>query len=169
MSNGRVTGKYRPRRSVLRPRLQKGVACAALLGEIVDCIAAVLMGGDQTSQRHLFRAANGIRNVAIKNKLLLSGIRVYKGTPTLPLSQAALFLGIRNSAGDGSRQNTVASLSIARPGLGGCSVKELIADMELDPESAVEKAIDIAIRGEIGLIYLNADLDNLPIKVPESA
>jgi hypothetical protein len=93
---------------------------------------------------------------------LNSGVRVYRGTPTLPLAEPALFLGIVNSAKDGRWTNTIASLSLARPGGSGYAIKELISNMELDPEGAVEKAIDIAVRGGIKVIYLNADLEKLP-------
>jgi hypothetical protein len=107
--------------------------------------------------------------VGLKSKLLNSGVRVYKGTPTLPLAEPALFLGIVNTAKDGKRASTIASLSLARPGAKGYAIKELISNMELDAESAVEKAIDIAVRGGIKTIYLNANLTKLPIAVSETA
>ncbi|MGD2166785.1 MAG: hypothetical protein PVF63_01690 [Gammaproteobacteria bacterium] len=107
--------------------------------------------------------------MSIKRKLLNSGIKVFKGNPTMPLPEPALFLGITASARNGFAENVVASLSSVRPGIGGYAVKELIGDMELGPQAAMEKAIDIAIRGEIRLIFINADLDKLPVKVPQSA
>lgn len=100
--------------------------------------------------------------MSIKEKLIRSGIKVFKGNPTMPLSEPALFLGITTSSRGGFADNVIASLSSVRPGLGGYTVKELIADMELGPEAAMEKAIDIAVRGEIRLIFINADLDELP-------
>lgn len=107
--------------------------------------------------------------MSIKTKLLQSGIKVFKGNPTMPLSEPALFIGLTARARGGFAENVVASLSSVRPGIGGYSVKELIADMELGPQAAMEKAIDIAIRGEIRLIFINADLDQLPIQVSQSA
>lgn len=107
--------------------------------------------------------------MSIRNKLLNSGIKVFKGNPASPLAEPALFLSIRPSARDGFAENVIASLSSVRPGVGGYSVKELIADMELGPRPAMEKAIDIAIRGEIRLIFMNADLQNLPQEIPRSA
>ena len=104
--------------------------------------------------------------VSLKTKLLQSGVRVFKGTPTLPLLEPALFLGI---TAEGGGEKVVASLTIARPTAQGYQIKELIADMELSGEAAVEKAIDIAMRGEVKLIYLNADLAKLRIPVPETA
>jgi hypothetical protein len=41
--------------------------------------------------------------------------------------------------------------------------------MELGPQAAMEKVIDIAIRGEIRLIFINADLGTLPLKISQSA
>ena len=87
----------------------------------------------------------------------------------MALSEPALFIGITARARGGFADNVVASLSSVRPGLGGYSVKELIADMELGPQAAMEKAIDIAIRGEIRMIFINADIDKLPSEVPQSA
>ena len=106
--------------------------------------------------------------VSLKAKLLNSGVRVYKGTPTLPLAEPALFIGISRTV-ERSRDRVVASLSIARPTARGYEIKELISDMELEAEAAVEKAIDIAMRGDVKLIYLNADPEKLKLRVPESA
>lgn len=107
--------------------------------------------------------------MTIRTKLLKSGIKVFKGNPTIPLTEPALFIGIEARARNGFAENVVASLSSVRPGVGGYSVKELIADMELGPQAAMEKAIDIAIRGEIRMIFLNADPAKLPLGIPESA
>lgn len=87
----------------------------------------------------------------------------------MPLSEPALFVGIAARARGGFAENVVASLSSVRPGVGGYSVKELISDMELGPQAAMEKAIDIAIRGEIRFIYINADLALLPQEISQSA
>ena len=87
----------------------------------------------------------------------------------MPLSEPALFIGISASARNGFAENVIASLSSVRPGIGGYSIKELIADMELGPQAAMEKAIDIAIRGEIRLIFINADLDKMPLEISQSA
>lgn len=106
--------------------------------------------------------------VSLKGKLLQSGVRVFKGTPTLPLAEPALFVGITSTT-EGRRTKVVASLTIARPTAKGYQIKELISDMELSAEAAVEKAIDIAMRGDIKLIYLNANLEKLRLPVPVSA
>jgi hypothetical protein len=87
----------------------------------------------------------------------------------MPLSEPALFVGITPCARNGFADNIVASLSSVRPGIGGYCVKELIADMELGPQAAMEKAIDIAIRGEIRMIFINADLEKLPLQISQSA
>jgi hypothetical protein len=51
---------------------------------------------------------------------------------------------------------------MARPGRQGYVVKELIPDMELEPQAALDKAVAIAKRGEVIEVYVNADLDRLP-------
>lgn len=99
--------------------------------------------------------------MGLRAKLLTGGIRVYKGTPKLPLTAPALFLNIRRINEPRGRSYAVASLSMAQPGRDGCSLKEMISDMELEPEAAVEKAVDIAVRGGIEAIYLNADPEKL--------
>jgi len=107
--------------------------------------------------------------VSIKAKLLNSGIKVFKGNPRKPLSQPALFLGITHADRGGFAGNVVASLTMVRPVSDRYEIKELIADMELGPEPAMEKVIDIAMRGEIRLIFINADLDKLSRQLPQSA
>jgi hypothetical protein len=107
--------------------------------------------------------------LSIKRKLIGTGIKVFKGNPGSPICEPALFLGITASDRGGFAQNVIASLSLVRPAADGYSVKELIADMELGPEPAMEKAIDIAVRGQIRLIYINADIDKLQRSVPRSA
>jgi len=96
--------------------------------------------------------------VELKAKLLTGGVRVFRGTPQLPLTAPALFLSIRRISEPRKPSYAVASLSMARPGPDGCVLKEMISDMELAPDAAVEKAVDIAVRGGVRLIYLNADL-----------
>jgi hypothetical protein len=81
------------------------------------------------------------------------------------LTASALFLTVAKVEEAPNRRRVVATLSMARPSASGYLIKELIADMQLEPESAVEKAIDIALRGGIRDIYLNADLTNLPANV----
>lgn len=106
--------------------------------------------------------------MGLKSKLLNSGVRVFRGTPALPLAEPALFLAIVNNAKDGKRANTIASLSLVRPVASCYAIKELISNMELEPESAVEKAIDIAVRGGVKSIYLNADIEKLPPVVSQT-
>ncbi len=133
------------------------------------CVAASTTRTLQTTQWLTLCDPNGIGDVSIKTKLIKSGIKVFKGNPTMALSEPALFIGITARARGGFADNVVASLSSVRPAIGGYSVKELIADMELGPQAAMEKAIDIAIRGEIRMIFINADIDKLPSEVPQSA
>lgn len=103
--------------------------------------------------------------MGLKTKLLRGRIRVFQGTPKLPLSAPALFLAVRRSADSKDRQDTVASFWLVRPTGDSYAIKELITDMEIAPKAAVEKAVDIALRGEVCAIYLNADLDKLPLPV----
>ena len=107
--------------------------------------------------------------MSIKEKLLNSGIKVFKGNPKNPLSAPALFLGITTQDRGGFAGDVVASLTMVRPVADRYEIKELIADMELGPEPAMEKAIDIAMRGEIRQIFINADLDELARRLPQSA
>jgi len=57
---------------------------------------------------------------------------------------------------------TRATLFMVRPGVNDYVIKELIPDMELDAEAALEKAIAIAKRGDASVVYLNADLARIP-------
>jgi hypothetical protein len=106
--------------------------------------------------------------VGLKSKLLAGGIQVYNGTPRLPLAAPALFLRVARVRATAQRSYTIASLHLARPGSNGYLIKELISDMQLAPEAAVEKAVDIALRGDVHVIYLNANLDRLPMPVPNA-
>jgi hypothetical protein len=97
------------------------------------------------------------------SKVVRDGVQVIQGTPTAPLNRAALFLRLwRMPTEKGKPERTLASLYMVRPGRGEYIVKELIPDMELGPQAAVEKTIAIAKRGDVDTVYLNADLDNLP-------
>ena len=56
----------------------------------------------------------------------------------------------------------MASLVMARPGVDDYVVKDLIPEMEVDPRSALDKAIAVAKKGDVTEIYVNADLNRLP-------
>ena len=95
--------------------------------------------------------------------LVRDGVRIVEGTPVAPLRGATLFLSIWKVSKPGEKPaRTRAALSMARPGPKGYVVKELIPDMELEPQAALDKAVAIAKRGEVPEIYLNADLTRLP-------
>jgi hypothetical protein len=104
--------------------------------------------------------------VGLRAKLLSGRVRVHRGTPRTPLTASALFLTVTRVKEAPNRRRVIATLSMARPAANGYLIKELMSDMQLEPEAAVEKAIDIALRGGIRDIYLNADLAHLPANVP---
>jgi hypothetical protein len=93
--------------------------------------------------------------------LVRDGVRIVQGTPAAPLNRATLFLTILRVTKPGEPARTRASLSMVRPGPQGYVIKELIPDMELEAQAALDKAIAIAKRGEVAEIYLNADLSRL--------
>jgi len=97
-----------------------------------------------------------------RSKVVKDGVRIIQGTPQAPLIRSTLFLSMRRVTRPGEPARTRAALSMARPGPQGYVVKELIPDMDLEPQAALDKAIAIAKRGEVAEIYLNADLDRLP-------
>lgn len=84
-----------------------------------------------------------------------------QGTPTAPITAPTLFLRLWR-VGEGKQLRTRATLFMVRPGPGDYVVKELIPDMELDAQAALDKAIAIAKRGDASVIYLNADLARIP-------
>lgn len=94
---------------------------------------------------------------------VINGVRITQGTPAEPLTAPALFLKITRVTAPGKPERTLASLSMARPRPGTYVIKELIAEMDLEPQAAVKKAVAIALRGDVSEIYLNADLDRLPV------
>lgn len=89
------------------------------------------------------------------------GVQVIQGTPTAPITRPTLFLRLWRVA-EGKEQRTRATLFMVRPGSGEYVIKELIPDMELDAQAALEKAVAIAKRGDASVVYLNADLDKIP-------
>jgi hypothetical protein len=89
------------------------------------------------------------------------GVQVIQGTPTAPLTRPTLFLRLWRVQ-EGKQQRTRATLFMVRPGPGEYVIKELIPDMELDAQAALDKAIAIAKRGDASVVYLNADLDRIP-------
>ena len=94
--------------------------------------------------------------------LVKDGVRIVEGTPAAPLRGATLFLSMWKVSKPGEPVRTRAALSMARPGPQGYVIKELIPDMELEPQAALDKAVAIAKRGEVPEIYLNADMTRLP-------
>jgi hypothetical protein len=95
------------------------------------------------------------------SKAVRDGVQVIQGTPAEPITRATLFLRLWRVKEDG-RDRTLASLSMVRPKAGDYIVKELIPDMDLDAPAALDKAVAIAKRGDVAVVYLNADLDKIP-------
>lgn len=96
------------------------------------------------------------------SKLVRDGVHVIQGTPAQILTQATLFLRLWRVSADDKPDRTLASLFMIRPGRGDYVIKELIPDMELGPQAAIDKAVAIAKRGDVSVIYLNADFSKLP-------
>lgn len=96
------------------------------------------------------------------SKLVKDGVQVIQGTPTEPITRATLFLRLWRVPGPKKTEVTHATLSMVRPGRTDYVIKELIPDMELGPQAALDKAIAIAKRGDVATIHLNADLARLP-------
>ncbi|HEX7235571.1 MAG TPA: hypothetical protein VF405_01340 [Gammaproteobacteria bacterium] len=94
-------------------------------------------------------------------KTLKDGVEVIRGTPTAPITSQTLFLRIWQ-VNEGKQVRTRATLFMVRPGPGDYVIKELIPDMELDVKAALAKAIAIAKRGGVTVVYLNADLAKIP-------
>ena len=94
-------------------------------------------------------------------KAVKDGIQVIQGTPTAPLTGPTLFLRLWRVQ-EGKEERTRASLFLVRPGAADYIVKELIPDMELDAQAALDKAVAIAKRGDASVLYLNADLARIP-------
>lgn len=92
------------------------------------------------------------------------GVRIVQGTPTEPLAGPALFLRLLRVNSPGQPPRTIASLAMARPQGKHYVIKELIPDMDLDAQAALDKAIAIAKRGDVAELYLNAELDKLPVR-----
>ncbi|MBN1238896.1 MAG: hypothetical protein JXB36_10365 [Gammaproteobacteria bacterium] len=96
------------------------------------------------------------------SKVTKDGVQVIQGTPTAPLQRPTLFLRMWRTVPADGPSRTLASLSMARPAQDGYVVKTLLADMQLGPKEALEKAVAIARRGEVAEVYVNADLSKLP-------
>jgi hypothetical protein len=92
---------------------------------------------------------------------LKDGVQVIQGTPTAPITVPTLFLRLWKVTED-KQLRTRATLFMVRPGAGDYVIKELIPDMELDAQAALDKAVAIAKRGGAAVVYLNADLARIP-------
>jgi hypothetical protein len=95
------------------------------------------------------------------SKTVKHGVQVIQGTPTAPIVSPTLFLRLWRVTED-KQVRTRATLFMVRPGPADYVIKELIPDMELDPQAALDKAIAIAKRGDASVVYLNADLAKIP-------
>lgn len=94
--------------------------------------------------------------------VIRDGVRVIQGTPSSPLQRPTLFLRLWRVAAPGQAESTFASLAMVRPARSGYVFKDLIADMDLGPMQALDKAVAIARRGDVAEIYVNADMAKLP-------
>jgi hypothetical protein len=94
-------------------------------------------------------------------KPIKDGVHVIQGTPTAPIVSPTLFLRLWRVTED-KQVRTRATLFMVRPGPTDYVIKELIPDMELDPQAALDKAVAIAKRGDASVVYLNADLAKIP-------
>jgi len=94
-------------------------------------------------------------------KTVKDGVQVIQGTPSAPITRPTLFLKLLR-VGEGKSARTRAALYMVRPGPADYVVKELIPDLDLEPQAALEKTIAIAKRGEVGVVYLNADIERIP-------
>jgi hypothetical protein len=95
------------------------------------------------------------------SKTVKDGVQVIQGTPTAPIVSPTLFLRLWRVTED-KQVRTRATLFMVRPGPTDYVIKELIPDMELDPQAALDKAVAIAKRGDASVVYLNADLAKIP-------
>ena len=96
-----------------------------------------------------------------RSKAVKDGVQVIQGTPTAPLVSPTLFLRLWR-VNEGKEVRTRATLFLVRPGPTEYVIKELIPDMELEAQAALDKAIAIAKRGDASVVYLNADLAKIP-------
>ena len=95
------------------------------------------------------------------SKAVKDGVQVIQGTPTSPITSPTLFLRLWK-VNEGKQVRTRATLFLVRPGPADYVIKELIPDMELDAQAALDKAVAIAKRGDAAVVYLNADLARIP-------
>ena len=95
------------------------------------------------------------------SKAVKDGVQVIQGTPTAPLTETTLFLRLWRVT-EGTKERTRATLYMVRPSPGDYVIKELIPDMELDAQAALDKAVAIAKRGDASTVYLNADMARIP-------
>jgi hypothetical protein len=101
-------------------------------------------------------------------KIVKDGVNVIQGTPAQPIAQPTLILRMWRVTHPGKPPRTCASLYMVRPSRGDYVIKELLPDMELGPQAALDKAVAIAKRGEVADIYVNADLSRLPRALPNA-
>lgn len=95
------------------------------------------------------------------SKAVKDGVHVIQGTPSAPITSPTLFLRLWRVT-EGKQVRTRATLFMVRPGPADYVIKELIPDMELEPQAALDKAVAIAKRGDAAVVYLNADLARIP-------
>lgn len=96
------------------------------------------------------------------SKVVKGGVEVVQGTPVQPLTGATLFLRVWRAPTPKAPARTLASLYMVRPQRGDYVIKELIPEMESAPQAAIDKAVAIAKRGDVNVVYLNADFAKLP-------
>jgi len=94
--------------------------------------------------------------------VVMEGVKVIQGTPSGSLTGPTLFLNMWKVIKPDEPDVTMASLRMARPGVDGYIIKDLIPELTCPPKQALDKAVAIANRGDVSEVYVNADMDNLP-------
>jgi len=95
------------------------------------------------------------------SKAVKDGVQVIQGTPTAPIVSPTLFLRLWRVT-EGKQVRTRATLFMVRPGVTDYVIKELLADMGLEAQAALDRAVASAKRGDASVVYLNADLAKIP-------
>src|SRR5690606_23582804 len=84
------------------------------------------------------RSGNAMPRIA---KVLRGGIEVVTGTPLEPVMRPTLFLKLWRRKLPNGEKRFFASLSMVRPSRNEYVVKELLAETEMEPDAAVDKAV----------------------------
>ncbi len=108
----------------------------------------------------------------MKDRIMrVNGVSLIPGTPDKPLEEPALIVKLWRAIktfpdapmSKAGLSHAMASVHMVKPGRAGYVIKQLIRETEMVPDLAIARVVAAAKLNEVSQIFVNADLQRLPL------